>query len=44
MGVQETFVNTLAAICGRGPVGPLIEVSGRVIMVALFGFLQGFRP
>ncbi len=25
----STFVNTLAAICGRGPAGPLIKAPGR---------------
>ncbi len=43
-GSPSTFVNTLAAICGRGPASPLIEAPGRAIMTALFGFLQGFRP
>ena len=43
-GSPSTFVNTLAAVCGRGPAGPLIETPGRAIMSALFGFLQGFRP
>ena len=40
----STFVNTLAAMCGRGPASPLTEAPGRVIMSVLFGFLQGFRP
>ena len=43
-GLVLTFVNTLAAIFGRGAGSPHMSVLGAVIMGALLGFFHGFQP